>query len=289
MGQAQAMLGRSREPPSPPPLLQLPVELVLEICDHVDAVGLASIAALAVTCKALYSVISANNRLPQLEGRDLTSFLRQLARDLGDTFYLCQECWRLHRFCSDWGPEDVDSRTGCRLVQLRYVWPYQLGWYHVHLVMNRHRLGGTNGLPLRNLEVRHSSVGVGDGTWHHDWSARIIDGDLFLRARHTIRGHGERDLRRAVGHEHLFVCNHIRMHSYALTRPEFSFKFKQRQGVVGSCKKCLTDYNSRIVWQDTFWRQANWTQSRGRRREIQRWSIKVTAYHQVGDGRSIRD
>lgn len=251
MGQVLAILGTRRNPQPPPqpppPLLRLPVELVLEICAQVGAArwGAASTTALAVTCKALFSVLSSNNKLPRLQGRDLASFLFQLERDLGDDFYLCQECWKLHRFCADWGPEDLSSRTGCRMIQSRSFYPYRLGWYHLRLVMNRHRLGGPKGLPLRNLAVQRSSIGVDhERPWDHKWCARVIDGELFLHSRHTLRGYDEHDLRRAAGHELLYICDHVHMHSYALARPTFSFK--PRHGIAGSCKRCLTDYTSKI-------------------------------------------
>ncbi|ROV91187.1 hypothetical protein VMCG_09329 [Cytospora schulzeri] len=297
----QAFRNQYRKPQPLPPLLQLPVELLLEICDRIGAGSPESTAALAVSCKTLFSVLSSNNRIPRLRGKHLTTFLSRLERDLGDYLYLCPYCSRLHHFHSYWGPLSIDLFTGCRSRQPHSAYPYQLGWHHLHLVMNRHRLGDTKGLPLQNLEGHTSSSGVNlDRRWQHEWTAKIMNNELFLRARHTLSGHDKHELHRAVGHETLSICHHIRMHSGATTRPALSFV--ARRGGLGACRSCLTDYTTKIEGHDatsSWWQVIQegmgqggnyWTSGgRGRRRDARRWSITITAYHQVGDGVSPGD
>lgn len=268
------------------------MELVLEICKHVDALSPASTAALAITCRALFSILSSNRRLARLRRKDRIHLLYNLEKDLGENFYLCQGCWRLHRFFPKSGPLDPDWCGSYGLTSLMVCYPYRLSWSHVHLVMNRHRLGGTKGLPLRNLEMHLTSHGaVGGRLWDHKWSAKIIDGELFLRARHTLRGHHEPNLRSAIADEMLHICTHIWMPSGAIARSTISLLPSQR--VVGSCRSCLTDYITEIQWLDaprSTWQRPVFSWMRNRNPDPARqWSITVTAYHQVGDGREIGD
>ena len=310
MGQALGVLRRHRRPHLPPPLLCLPVEVILQICDHLHANSTASTAALAVTCKTLFSVVllanksnkSNNNNdnnnelllLPQLRGRDLTTFLCYLEKDLSDNFYFCSDCQRLHRFCLCWRPCGRDMYIGCRLTQRRFFGnKYQLGWHHVRLVTNRYRLDSNKGLPLRNLQRRATSFGVERWrVWQHAWSAKIIHKELFLSACHTLDGRDEDELLRAVGHERPRVCSHIRMSGMAARRPAFSLTAARE--VTGSCEKCPTDYATMIEWLDIPTRRPWYGIRRGcsageRNCDSRRWKIIITTYHQVGDGESMAD
>lgn len=249
--------------------------------------------ALALTCKIFFSTLFPTNKLPWLERDSLATFLCYLEHELGDTHYFCDQCLVLHRFEPSWGPLGNDWFTGCRVNQAAlFARSYHLSHHHVRLVMNRHRLAGTAGLPLHVLDQTVDSSWPADPPrlWHRQWSASIIDGELFLRARHTVRGYDEPALRHAYDGEPLQVCEHVCIRGEqgigrpAPLRPASTYPLAPCQDVPGSCSGCLTDYITTIEYEGG---------PGGRRRKggdvAPRYIITVTAYHQVGDGLSPGD
>lgn len=254
---------------SPPPLLQLPIELVLEVCDHLDT-DPASYCNLAITCKSLFSIMTRNESLPRLETENRNSFLCLLERDLGDRFYLCCSCSILRRFHKSWGPTKPDNYRNCERQENTACREglYRLGYHHVRLVMMHHRSGGTRGIPLENLnQTVHVYPWPTWLRWRQDWSARIIKNELFVSAHHTLQleASDEAQVRRALEWEYLTIC----CHKVRLVLPPGSL---DACSVPRSCQKCLTDYTISVE----------------RAQEPGEHTWHITTYHQVGDGASPR-
>lgn len=282
-----ALLGR--KPAACPPLpsmLRLPPELVLMICGHLSK-DRVSTCSLAITCKYFFFMLVHDGRLLPLATIDRNPFLCLLERDLGDRFYLCCECSKLRRFYKSWGPTRPDSYQTChRLLKSSFqVGSYQLGYHHLRLVMHHHRSGGTKGIPLKNLN-QTVSVATLPGElykaiWRQDWSARIINNELFLSARHTLRASDKTKLRRALDVGFYTICAHTCIGpwwtSYRLgpLRGSIEGCFE----VPGSCNRCLTDY---ILTVEA-------PQKPAKHSAHGEWRIYITTYHQVGDGTSPWD
>lgn len=127
MGQLfSRLLGRLPTPPPTPPLLNLPVELLVLIVDHLSS-SPESIIALSLTCKSLFGVLRSD--VASLRGHQCrSSLLALLEKDLGDRFFYCSKCCQLHRFSASWNPTDTEltehyenirhSRFYCRPGQL---------------------------------------------------------------------------------------------------------------------------------------------------------------------------
>ena len=166
--------------------MNLPLTVVLLFADHLPA---ESVAALSLTCKALWRVsywVKTTNDPGTRPG-----LLPLLARDRPGIFY-CHRSQRLHRIDPNMRPGDgrYGGDWGCCNVHN----PPQVDndrlifFYHAHLVMNAHRYGPLRGLPLDILTLRtplHFSVSQGPGRLKlavvADREARIIDGRLFVR------------------------------------------------------------------------------------------------------------
>lgn len=287
MGSKLSKLLRSKPAVSPPPpLLQLPIELVLMICEHLDMCPV-SYCSLAITCNSLFRILARNGRLHRLNREN---FLWLLERDLGDKFYLCCDCAKLRRFYKSWGPTSPDSYQNCERKDnsARDIGPYVLGYHHVRLVMHHHRSGGTKGMPLQNLnqtvafatlpKERYKAI------WRQDWSARIIDDELFLSAHHTLRARNKAQLVRALDWAFYRICNHIRVmppfQVYDSRCPARLLGMaKACWEVPGSCTKCLTDYILSLERPQEPERHS-W---RGK------WRVSITTYHQVGGGMHPRE
>lgn len=158
--------------------------------------------------------------MPRLEAEERKSILCGLEQDLGDVFNFCPMCSRLHRFFTTLGPTGRDSfENFCGLMQsARLIGPYHLGYHYVRLVMNLHIYGDGKGLPLQNLEKvvlanepatnwygKRSPYGV----WHQHWSAKVIDGELYLSARHTLLARTERELHLTIDNGFYQICRHM--------------------------------------------------------------------------------
>lgn len=275
----------------PPPLLQLPPELILTICDHL-ATDPASRCSLAMACKYLFAVLARNGKPPPLEMGSRNSFLSLLERDLGERFYLCCSCSKLRRFDKSWGPTRPDRSCAAKSNSVFSEGNYRLGYHHVRLVMNYHRSGGTKGIPLKNLN-QTAWVQTFDifkrrpgGLWCQTWSALVISNELFLSVQHTLQARTDKQLRQALATSSYAICPHIDINQMPGSRPwglrpapledrdlEACWEFP------GSCSRCLTDYILTIERP-----QASAGHSkRGRCR------ISITSFHQLGDGMSPDD
>lgn len=103
MGQLLSYIGSLLFPrPLPPPLLKLPVEVVLSITSRLSNESPESTVALALTCKSLFAVLAENIAKNKESCR--AGLLLLLERDLGDKFFYCLACARLHRFSILWKP-----------------------------------------------------------------------------------------------------------------------------------------------------------------------------------------
>jgi hypothetical protein len=160
--------------------------------------------------------------------------------------------------------------------------------------MNRHFLGPPNGLPLESFDVKGRSPCFNPWKgrplrWREEWSARILQDELFLSAKRTLSSVGWTDerLRESLDQEWCQICGHVRtslaMPSHtvnALRRPspESAGFFAPCRDLVESCRQCLTDYTTTVE----------------RRRDdtgqtTESWFITVTSYYQLGSGRSPTD
>lgn len=272
--------------PPLPPLLRLPPELVLMICGHLST-DRVSTCSLAITCKRFFLMLVHDGRLLPLDTSDRNSFLCLLERDLGDRFYLCCECSKLRRFYKSWGPTRPDSYQNCHrlLKSSLQVGSYRLAYHHLRLVMHHHRSGGTKGIPLKNL---NQTVAVATlpqeqdkAIWRQDWSARIINGELFLSARHTLRASDKTNLRRALDMGFYTICTHTCISPWWISSCPAPLRgsIEGCCEVLGSCNRCLTDYILTIEAP----REPAKHSAHGE------WRVSVTTYHQVGDGTSRWD
>ncbi|KAB5559542.1 hypothetical protein GE09DRAFT_1188119 [Coniochaeta sp. 2T2.1] len=211
---------------TPPMLLKLPVEIILEIADHLsswlDAV------ALTVTCRAIFHILK--KKVDKHRGQQPPSravLLGLLEKEHGHKFYYCQTCNHLHRFSQTWNPtttegvpekNNTESVVVLRRCHVQHVFNpnpggngYNLSCAHARLVMNRHLCGAPNGLPLdalsRSVWTRHYRRD--DGLlWRQDSCARVAGDDLLLRVRHVIEG-SEENLRRDIADGRHKICNHV--------------------------------------------------------------------------------
>lgn len=276
--------------PPPPPLLGLPIDLVLMICGHLET-DPASRCSLAMTCKSLFSIVTRDGRLPQLETESRNAFLCLLERDIGDRFYLCCSCSKFRRFDKSWGPTEPSSYQNCERLINSALWSgkYVLGYHDVRLVMHHHRSGGTRGVPLENL---HRSVAVKilpeeryTARWRQDWTARVINNELFLSAHHTLQPGSKAQLWRALTMYFHMICPHISTHpeynsltGYPSPAP-LQGGLKACWEVPGSCARCLTDFTLTIERY----------QEPAKPQRGEKWRLSITTYHQVGDGMSPSD
>jgi hypothetical protein len=282
--------------------LQLPADLVLYLCrEHLRP---SSSAALSLTCKSLFSLVFAGTRPGLNSGttqrRDLQLLLE---KDLGHAWWYCHTCTLLHPI-SAWGPpaagnkpwwdDPSDRRHDSRVLSGS---GFSIGYRSVRLAMNRHFLGAPNGLPLRYFDVQGISL-LGPLRWYEKWTARILQGELFLSARRTMCGSAWTDeaLRAALDHEgsRYDICGHVSMSgpwsasnvtalhcagaSASVTARTPVFLVPCRD-LVEACGRCLTDYTTTVerrVKSD-------------KEQTAEYWFITITSYHRLGSGRSPWD
>jgi hypothetical protein len=80
-------------------LLRLPVEVVLLIASYLASDSPESVATLSLTCKSLRLALM--RRVADLQSDYRGKLLQLLQRDIGDRFYFCPLCCKLHRFRPD--------------------------------------------------------------------------------------------------------------------------------------------------------------------------------------------
>lgn len=109
--------------------------------------------------------------------------------------------------------------------------------------MNRHLFGRSSGIPLelfalRNLSWTHPS-------WLEDWSARIIDGDLFLASTRTFRWYSATDELCTVLHRQVYhLCEHVGLKDVQTLRPRGNIGIAMEYflDIFGLCRECFMDY-----------------------------------------------
>lgn len=308
--------------PRPFPILELNPELVILICEFLSPVDRCS---LSLSCKRFFKIFTAHKQsLPKPHSEDRFSFFETLERDLGDKYYFCRRCIRLHRFDKSWTPKRANQSQiyGCLLNKYfpfcLFSGPYLLGEHHVRLVMNNHFYGAQAGIPLKSLEGTrwvHTPACKfytnPNGTWHQQWTARIIQDELFLRAQHTLLARDARQLEHALNSCCYHICRHTSMHwrsreSVVYPGPAYEYvwhnsrqpplltdyrrPFMTARNKLGSCVDCLTDWLITIETADSALplAAAQRTVNTGGR-EYSGWRVAVTTVHRVGSGRSPWD
>ncbi|KAK1236796.1 hypothetical protein MKX07_005915 [Trichoderma sp. CBMAI-0711] len=259
--------------PTVSPLLQLPTEILLLIASQLSS-SPESLVALSLTCKTLSSILERDAAiLPEASKHRL---LLLLEKDLGDAFFYCSFCCRLHQYSQQWHPKVLGAlrpSRRCFLYHEKKMFhptpdSYQFALYYIYgrLVMNRHFYGFPKGLPLERLECS-TLVPSWDGgpLWQENHFAKIIDDELFICTTHTIAGSAA-TLRDAIDEGRHGVCMHTATdpvdlyfsHRNRLYRmPEFLEPeddkahgspppFRACRDVLGACTVCLTDYVTTI-------------------------------------------
>ncbi|KAK4450554.1 hypothetical protein QBC34DRAFT_297056 [Podospora aff. communis PSN243] len=271
-------------------LLQMPVEIILHIYEK--HLPLESALALSLTCKDLSAIVPPSKIIgPHFDFFSRPHFLLLLERDPGRDHYCCHDCLVLHRFSPEDGPALYILPNGdCRKRDPMYFFGSHYMIYssnkshrHVRLALNRHLFGPPHGLPLERFQLE--SWSYYSLRWHEKWSARIVQGELFVSCKRTIRWLGDaHGLRRNLDADRYSVCSHVHTGSHwilpisELHRMVQASPLVQWKDAVGSCNYCLTDYDTTIEWQ-----------SRSVRRWEGAWLITSVSYHRLGDGRSPSD
>lgn len=113
---------RRTPPPLPPPLppllpllLNLPPEILLLIASQLSS-SPESLVALSLTCKPLFYFIDRDAL--KLCDQSQKHLLLLLEKDLGDRFFYCPFCQKLHRFSQPWDNVNL-FRYSCQRYQYR--------------------------------------------------------------------------------------------------------------------------------------------------------------------------
>lgn len=290
-------------------LLQLPTELLLEIS---GLLPLESVAAFALTCTSLFSILSPKSKL---HGIQLEELLQLLERDLSNQLFFCRPCHTLHHFSPSWSPGHQDHFDAPCKPKIEVYDTFHIGFHFARLAMNKHLLGG--GLDLEQLTC---SLPTHNGGWDINFVAKVIQDELYLSVSHTLSLNGTGpDNRRELENLKHGICNHVTAHRpktrlnisnnargrtpqeqwflqrrfYAMPQrtripelaprdsPSYSYALTECQEAQGSCSVCLTDYSI----------TTNQKQSSdvGNETTKESWDIIIIAYHQLGPCRSQCD
>ncbi|KAI3337342.1 hypothetical protein HD806DRAFT_36323 [Xylariaceae sp. AK1471] len=328
MGQALSRLWKGHFARPAGLLSNSPVDVFLLISDQLSADALA---ALSLTCRSFYIILKARI---QLHGADREALLLLLEKDLGDKLYYCPFCSRLHPFSPSWTPIGRDLRArkiqSCcykccpvrgQAFRLSNLYHYCLGYHLARLVMNRHLFGAPSGLPLDNLQRCFVEFKVNDARpWTQDWSAKIVDNELFLQAIHVFYEPDSAGFGAAIGHQNHYICPHIitaippGRNLYMLDEiSELKVHRLHRlipcRGVLRHCSRCLTDFQITIErvkgckrplgtvpttpqrgWvSDGFQVPHCYEIEPHKTPHAAGWQITIVAYHQFGSCRSPQD
>ncbi|KAJ2987783.1 hypothetical protein NUW58_g4320 [Xylaria curta] len=124
--------------------------------------------------------------------------------------------------------------------------------------MNRHLFGAPSGLPLDNLHIRFVEFKVNDARpWTQNWSAKIVDNELFLQAIHVFYDPNSVGLGTAIGLQNHYICQHViteipaGFDLYMLDEiPELKdhrpHPLIPCRDVLRHCSRCLTDFQITI-------------------------------------------
>lgn len=149
---------------------------------------------------------------------------------------------------------------------------YNLHFHHAQLVMMRHRLSAPHGIPLENLKAEIKKICDKGIKVTEEWSARIIDDELYLSVTHVITHESEslsKDLPQLLREQPHRICKHITTldnhYEYIIKGrdpPRLNFKTHDGKRV---CHHCLTEFYPEISHTPSFG-----------------WQIKIQAFHQLG-------
>lgn len=300
-------------------LLQLPVELLLEIADWLPS---ASAVSLALTCTSLFGPIFPRNRL---QGDQLEDLLRLLERDLSKQRFFCQPCQTLHRFSPQLGPGYQDKFNSPCKRKARVHDTFYVHFHLARLAMNKHLLGG--GISLEQLAGSlNDSACRARGNWKVNFTARVIQDELFLSVSHMLSLTGmAADNRKALQRHDHGICHHLATHpprtswvnsgmtwgqwveaGYSDSKPQRIMipelgpknfhSLREYQGVLGSCYTCLTDYccttrrrGFNDVNEPTKLDGFYFGPHIHTEPTKESWDIVIIAYHQLGPCRSQFD
>ncbi|KAK3934890.1 hypothetical protein QBC46DRAFT_398755 [Diplogelasinospora grovesii] len=294
-------------------LLRQPVEVLLAISEQLS--DEAGTLALSLTCKALFHLLfsEARKRLaPECPGWE--ALLLLLEKDTGDKYYYCHDCRKLHLFeklpaydgSRNAGKVEPKPHKTIRWLQcvraeefslpnvsnVSKSWPFTFDFMHARLVMNRHFYHDDSremGLPLTIFE-KHSLLAITQTPRYHiipltgkqDWTARIIDDELYLSATHILASKDVDscpDFRQGIDEIAYWICWHTHTHDddriEQSNRLSFTVKndgdysrrvsgldpsddgtYKECTDLfkvchfANSCHICLTDYTVRVEWRE---------------------------------------
>ncbi len=282
------------DPPAPVAarLLQLPADIVSYICrEHLQP---DSVAALALTCKALYGLLFERAKLA-LDDHQRQELQLLLEKDMGHSWWYCHTCSVLHAISAQ-GPTGYSSHQPLgepdrRPHDSQFLCGsgFSIDYQTVRLVMNRHFYGPPMGLALEDLSLKR--VSLGRLRWNEAWSAKILRDELFISSTRTLSGMSwnERDLRAALDGECYELCAHVSTTgpSYsvaaALRRPAFTSMTNRQffipcHDVIASCDRCLTDYAVTV--------ERRLIEHEGGEDPAAHWFITIISYHSLGSCRS---
>ncbi|KAI0174741.1 hypothetical protein BJ166DRAFT_606659 [Pestalotiopsis sp. NC0098] len=284
-------------------LNKLSIDLVLQITDYLPP---ESVAALALTCKTTRNLLP--NAEKQLTRESLKPFLLLMERYLAVKFFYCHSCRRLHRYRKAWklGTRYDPSPDHWRcLDRIRSFGPISIRFPDVRLATNKFHLSPDSGIDLDRLSASsiHIRTLYNNGGrypvtednehWSVKSSARIIQGELFVRMSHELSLKGGWTRRRVDLLDQHKICQHMYMDdpqglpqqwmlmsAIARNRGEWNqdrtvYKYE----VPGSCRICLMDYT--FYWEE---RRAVDPQRSAELQHVALY-VEIVAYHQLGDGR----
>jgi len=277
------------QPQSSSLLLQLPTDLVLYLCsEHLQP---STAVALSLTCKSLFALLFPTTK-PRLTRPERLQLQLLLERDPAYNLWYCDTCCFLHRISSK-GPTkgavpepNYPDHTALLLSGSGFALTHQA----VRLAMNRYLLGAPYGLPLDAFNL--SLTAAGPLRWKEDWSARIIQGELFLSCRRTADGLSlsDADLRSALNHADppYQLCGHMTTSSWALTGLHALTRGSIQPGeiftpcrcYVESCSHCLSDFVTMVEPR---------VRTRRFGKDERYWAFAVNSYHRLGSGRVPSD
>lgn len=280
-------------------LLQQP----LDILDSVFDILLPdSSIALALTCKALFQRYFANaeKRLRSSSSEEKRAVQLLLEKDIGHLQLFCHDCRIFHHFADD------NRQELCReSAFVPHLDGYKLYSNTARLVMNRHLLGSPRGLPIESLDANIKAYSRKDDLtanlmWLQTWTAKIVDGELFLCATHVLDQQAQpgrmtaASLRAGFDSEVYQICTHQNLQVLSRRRKsplDLQYGaldrdlFEPCQDVLQACNKCLTDSLTTIEWREVEAARSD-SDSDAEPREDEAagfWKITITAYHQLGN------
>lgn len=234
-------------------LLLLPSDILSYLArEHLPP---ASAVALSLTCKDMFSLLfpllTASGRPPINHPRTKAELCELLEKDTSHKYYFCPVCSSLHSYSPSEGPAASDfglTRDGpdchrCRWSLGRHR--FTMGLHHARLAMNRHLFGAPSGISLEQFNVQY--VTATSPAFTERWSAKIIDGDLFLSStRTTIWDPADSYvmLLDSLRLQNYMVCEHTLLYLVPALRPRHSGKpiIAPCRDELGQCRRCFTDW-----------------------------------------------